>query len=82
MAFTSFVGRRDDIAEVRRLLGAVRLLALTGTGGVGKTRLALEAASMSRKAFPDGVWLVDVAAVRDPSAVAGAAATSHWGCRI
>ncbi|WP_329223443.1 LuxR C-terminal-related transcriptional regulator [Streptomyces sp. NBC_01485] len=75
-AFTTFVGRRHDIAEVRRVLGSARLLTLTGVGGVGKTRLALEAAAASRKAFPDGTWLVDLASVRDPSSVASAAATA------
>lgn len=54
-AFTSFVGRRHEVAEIRRLL------TLTGVGGVGKTRLALEAARTFGKAFPDGVWLVDLA---------------------
>ncbi|WP_326731654.1 ATP-binding protein [Streptomyces phaeochromogenes] len=76
VAFTSFVGRQRDIAEVRRVLGSARLLTLTGVGGVGKTRLAIEAAAVSRKAFPDGTWLVDLAPVRDPSAVAVAAATA------
>ncbi|MEU3617934.1 LuxR C-terminal-related transcriptional regulator [Streptomyces sp. NPDC006872] len=75
-AFTSFVGRRRDIAEIRRLLGPARLLTLTGMGGVGKTRLALEAATASRRAFADGVWLVDLAAVHEPSAVADAAAAA------
>ncbi|WP_256251912.1 LuxR C-terminal-related transcriptional regulator [Streptomyces sp. yr375] len=75
-AFTTFVGRRHDIAEVRRVLGAARLLTLTGVGGVGKTRLALEAAAASRKAFPDGTWLVDLAPLRDPASVASAAATA------
>ncbi|MET7897340.1 ATP-binding protein [Streptomyces mirabilis] len=73
-AFTSFVGRGHEIAEIRRLLGANRLLTLTGVGGVGKTRLALEAAAAVRRAFPDGTWLVDLSPVRDPSAVAPAAA--------
>ncbi|MEV1069582.1 LuxR C-terminal-related transcriptional regulator [Streptomyces sp. NPDC050263] len=75
-AFTTFVGRRSDIAEIRRILGSARLLTLTGVGGVGKTRLALEAASASRKAFPDGTWLVDLAPLREPSSVASAAATA------
>jgi len=73
-AFTSFVGRRHETAEIRRLLGARRLLTLTGVGGVGKTRLALEAAHMFGKAFPDGVWLVDLASVDDPAAVTAAVA--------
>ncbi|MFF5965205.1 ATP-binding protein [Streptomyces collinus] len=63
--FTSFVGRRAEVAEVRRLLGVGRLLTLTGAGGVGKTRLALEVAAASVKAFPDGVWLVDVTRAQD-----------------
>ncbi|MFJ9558995.1 LuxR C-terminal-related transcriptional regulator [Streptomyces fuscichromogenes] len=75
-AFTTFVGRRRDIVEIRRLLGPARLLTLTGLGGVGKTRLALAVAATCGKAFPDGCWLVDLAPVREPSAVAGAAATA------
>ncbi|MGW0585867.1 ATP-binding protein, partial [Streptomyces sp. NPDC002920] len=75
-AFTTFVGRRSHIAEIRRILGSARLLTLTGVGGVGKTRLALEAAHVSRNAFPDGTWLVDLAPLRDPSSVASTAATA------
>ncbi|MBK3581554.1 AAA family ATPase [Streptomyces sp. MBT65] len=74
-SLSTFVGRRRDLAEVRRRLGTTRLLTLTGVGGVGKTRLALEAAA-SVADFVDGVWLVDLAAVRDPSSVANAAATA------
>ncbi|GAA3796736.1 hypothetical protein GCM10022403_033310 [Streptomyces coacervatus] len=73
-AFTSFVGRRLETAEIRRLLCVRRLVTLTGMGGVGKTRLALEVAAASREAFADGVWLVDLAPVSDPSAVAATAA--------
>ncbi|MEW2120603.1 ATP-binding protein [Streptomyces sp. NPDC005474] len=54
-ALTSFVGRRQEIAGIRRLLSTGRLVTLTGVGGVGKTRLALEVAEAGRKAFPDGV---------------------------
>ncbi|MFJ8026792.1 hypothetical protein [Streptomyces sp. NPDC096311] len=67
--FTSFVARQREKGEVRRLLGTTRLLTLTGTGGVGKTRLALEVAAASAKAFPGGVWLVDLTPAREPSAV-------------
>lgn len=75
-ALTTFIGRRREAAEIRRLLGAARLLTLTGAGGIGKTRLALEAAAASRNVFPDGVWLVDLAPVLDPKAVAGATAAA------
>ncbi|MGW1786125.1 ATP-binding protein [Streptomyces sp. NPDC002143] len=75
-AFTSFVGRRREIAQIRRLLGTARLVTLTGVGGVGKTRLALEAAAGSRKAFEDGAWLVDLAPVQDPSTLASVTATA------
>ncbi|MDX2543557.1 LuxR C-terminal-related transcriptional regulator [Streptomyces sp. WI04-05B] len=70
---TSFVGRGREVAEVRRLLGAARLVTLTGAGGVGKTRLARETAAASSKAFPDGVWLVGLASVHEPAAVPGVA---------
>ncbi|MDX2821438.1 LuxR C-terminal-related transcriptional regulator [Streptomyces ipomoeae] len=75
-ALTTFVGRRQDLAEVRGRLGATRLLTLTGVGGVGKTRLALEVAAASAPDFADGVWLVDLAAVRDPALVANATAAA------
>ncbi|MBZ3904358.1 LuxR family transcriptional regulator [Streptomyces scabiei] len=74
--FTSFVGRQRETAEVRRLLGSARLVTLTGAGGVGKTRLALEVATASARTFPGGVWLVDLAPVRDPALVAEAAAVA------
>ncbi|WP_214322849.1 ATP-binding protein [Nonomuraea sediminis] len=63
---TSFVGRRQEVAEVRRLLSQSRLVTLTGPGGVGKTRLALRVAEQVRRAFPDGVWLVALADLSDP----------------
>ncbi|MFI6624637.1 ATP-binding protein [Streptomyces sp. NPDC050528] len=75
-AFTSFVGRQDKVAEIWRLLRSARLLTLIGAGGVGKTRLALEAATVSAKAFPHGAWLVDLTAVREPEAVASTVATA------
>ncbi|WP_329283213.1 ATP-binding protein [Streptomyces sp. NBC_01451] len=74
--FTSFVGRQPEIARIGSLLQTVRLLTLAGPGGVGKTRLALEAAGGAVKAFSDGVWLVELAPVREPAAVAGAVATA------
>src|SRR5262245_20843907 len=63
---TSFVGRRQELREVKRLLVASRLLTLTGSGGTGKTRLALRAAAEMSRVFPDGAWLVQLAAVHDP----------------
>jgi non-specific serine/threonine protein kinase len=60
---SSFVGRRREVAETRRLLSTTRLLTLVGVGGVGKTRLALRVADEVQRAFPDGVWLVELAPV-------------------
>jgi predicted ATPase len=69
---TSFVGRRGEVAEVRRLLSRSRLVTLTGVGGVGKTRLALRVAAGLRRAFGDGVWLVQFDQLRDEALVAQA----------
>jgi predicted ATPase/class 3 adenylate cyclase len=66
---TSFIGREKDIAEVRSLLNTRRLLTLTGSGGCGKTRLALQVAADLMDEFPDGVWLVELAALRDEELV-------------
>nr|WP_230420706.1 LuxR C-terminal-related transcriptional regulator [Actinomadura soli] len=63
---TSFVGRRHELAEARRLLSASRIVTLTGVGGVGKTRLASRIAVDVRRAFPDGVWLVELAGLENP----------------
>ncbi|MFJ9948897.1 ATP-binding protein [Kitasatospora sp. NPDC091207] len=63
---TSFVGRRQELTELARLLAAARLVTVTGPGGVGKSRLALRAAARAAGAFPDGTWLVEVAPVQDP----------------
>ncbi|NIK60439.1 ATP-binding protein [Kribbella shirazensis] len=64
---TSFVGRRRELADTRRLLSSSRLLTLTGAGGVGKTRLALRMAGEVRRTFSDGVWFAELAALRDPA---------------
>jgi predicted ATPase/DNA-binding SARP family transcriptional activator len=61
---TSFVGRKEEIDRVAELLGAGRLVTLTGPGGTGKTRLASEAATRMGEAMPDGVWFVPLAPVR------------------
>jgi predicted ATPase len=67
---TSFIGRERDVAEVRGLLGATRLLTLTGAGGIGKTRLALQVAAEVRCQNPHGVVaLVELAALADPGRV-------------
>src|SRR5215813_4024785 len=71
---SSFVGRRGELAEVRRLLADSRLVTLTGIGGVGKTRLALRAAAELRRAFRDGVWLVQLDQLRDQALVTQAVA--------
>ena len=67
---TSFVGREREVAEVRRLLDESRLVTLTGAGGCGKSRLALQAVADSLDAYPDGVWWVELAPVTDPALVA------------
>jgi predicted ATPase/class 3 adenylate cyclase len=67
---TSFIGRDAESAQVKRLLEATQLLTLTGSGGCGKTRLALQVAADLLDRFPDGVWLVELAALTDPALVA------------
>jgi predicted ATPase/DNA-binding CsgD family transcriptional regulator len=77
---TSFIGRKQEVAEVRHLLGISRLLTLTGAGGVGKTRLALQVARGLAEAFPDGVWLSELAPLVEPAGVPQAVA-SAFGLR-
>jgi predicted ATPase/DNA-binding CsgD family transcriptional regulator len=67
---TSFVGRRHELAQVKRLVADSRLVTLTGVGGVGKTRLALRAAAELRRAFRDGTWLIRLDQLHDPALVA------------
>ena len=74
-ASLSFVGRTREIGEVRQLLAHHRLVTLLGMGGVGKTRLALHAAAESFEAYPDGVWLVELAGVHEAGDVAHAGAS-------
>jgi non-specific serine/threonine protein kinase len=73
---TSFIGRRRELAELRARLSASRLVTLTGVGGVGKTRLAIKAAEASRRAFPDGVWFVELAALTDGAQLAETVASA------
>lgn len=77
---TSFVGRETDIAALREDLSRARLVTLLGPGGAGKTRLSQEAAeSVDPAAWPDGVWLAELAPVDDPEAVPEAVLTALGG---
>jgi predicted ATPase len=71
---TSFIGRESELDEVQAAVKAHRLVTLTGVGGVGKTRLALEVAARLVDEFPDGVWFFELATVTDPAAVPDAVA--------
>ena len=73
-ATSSFIGRESELDGVQAAVKARRLVTLTGVGGVGKTRLALEVAARLADEFPDGVWFFDFAAVADPAAVPDAVA--------
>ncbi len=73
-ATTSFIGRESEVVELQAVVKAHRLVTLTGVGGVGKTRLALEVAARLAGEFPDGVWFFELAAVTDPVAVPDAVA--------
>ncbi|WP_309235407.1 AAA family ATPase, partial [Amycolatopsis sp. SID8362] len=64
------MGRKADVAEVKQLLTRARLVTLTGVGGVGKTRLAVQTAAGLSRAFPNGVWLVELDGLQDPALVA------------
>ena len=69
MELSSFVGRARELAEVKRLLAAARVVTLAGPGGIGKSRLALRAAHQLRRYFPQGVWLAELAELDDPDLV-------------
>jgi predicted ATPase/class 3 adenylate cyclase len=73
---TSFVGREEQIAEVRQLLSRTRLLTLTGAGGTGKTRLALQVASEALTEYQDGAFFADLSSVTDPALVPSVVATA------
>src|ERR1700736_4476928 len=69
---TSFIAPRRELAELRRRLGAARLVSLVGPGGVGKTRLAIRIATDLARGFHGGAWLVELAEVRDSALVSNA----------
>ena len=69
---TSFIGRRRELATIKKQLTAARLVSLIGPGGVGKTRLAIRTATDLARGFSDGAWLVELADIRDPALVANA----------
>ncbi|MDI2037206.1 ATP-binding protein [Paenarthrobacter nitroguajacolicus] len=71
-ALTSFVGRRRELNEAKSLMTESRLVTLNGPGGVGKSRLAIELADRSSKAFHDGVWLVELASLEEGASLASA----------
>jgi predicted ATPase/DNA-binding CsgD family transcriptional regulator len=75
-ALTSFVGRTGEVAEVAGLVERYRLVTVTGPGGVGKTRLAVEVARQVAGWFADGVWLVELAGVSEPTLVQAAVAVA------
>ena len=66
---TSFIGREQEIDEIKDLLRSARLVTLTGAGGTGKTRLAMEVAKQTGEQFPDGVWLIDFVALPEASLI-------------
>src|SRR5205823_4372168 len=73
---TSFIGREKEIAEVKELLSSRRLVTLIGTGGCGKTRLALQVADKLRNAFPEGCWFVELASLSSADLVMHAIAST------
>src|ERR1700754_3710119 len=73
-ATTSLIGRESEVAELQAVVKGHRLVTLTGVGGVGETRLAVEVAARLADGFPDGVWVFELAAVTDPAAVPDAVA--------
>ena len=73
---TSFIGRQQEIAQLKELVTANRLVTLTGAGGAGKSRLAMEVAGQRLDAFADGVWLVELAALSDAKVLPQAVATA------
>lgn len=71
---TSFIGREQEISEIKKLLTTTRLLTLTGPGGAGKTRLSLQVAADMQDQFSDGIWFIELAPLSDPALVPQAVA--------
>ena len=71
---TSFVGRQRELAEASVMLDGTRLLTLLGMGGLGKTRLSLQIGADALEKYPDGVWFIDLAPIKDPALVPNAVA--------
>src|SRR5262249_7807052 len=67
--FTRFIGREQERSELRRRLASASLVTLAGSGGTGKTRLALQMAADLQETFPEGVWMVEFAALSDPTLI-------------
>lgn len=76
LQLTSFIGREHEMTEIKYLLGKARLVTLTGSGGCGKTRLALETAGQLTKAYPHGVWFIELAPISNPAHVSQTFITS------
>ncbi len=75
-SISSFCGRTDDVQRVRTALSGSRLVTVTGFGGVGKTRLALEVAARVAGGYPDGAWFVDLSGTRDADVIPALVATA------
>ena len=75
-ALSSFIGREKELVEIKRHLTMTRLMTLTGTGGAGKTRLAIEVAGDLANLYPDGAWLAELAPLSDPDLVPQAVAAA------
>ena len=73
-SFASFVGRERQIEELQDLVAAYRLVTLTGPPGVGKSRLAVQVANRLRTGYPDGIWMVELAELDEPTLAASATA--------
>jgi len=73
---TSFVGRERELAQLRNLLGQHRIVTLTGSGGVGKTRLAIRAAAEGTSSYENGAWFVDLGRIRDETLVVSQVAST------